>query len=87
MNTMATAELSAGYRPVDRLYLWALLDPADPVRRGREQALQEARAVAQVVSGWKEHFAACAVTAADIALYAEQIDRPFLRDQREEASR
>lgn len=50
-----------------------------------DEARREARAVAQVVSGWKEHFAACGVTAADIALYAEQIDRPFLREQREEA--
>lgn len=53
----------------------------------KDEAVKEARAVAGVVSGWKEHFAACAVTAADIALYAEQIDRPFLREQREEASR
>lgn len=53
----------------------------------KEEAVKEARAVARVVSGWKEHFAACGVTAADLALYAEQIDRPFLRDQREEASR
>ncbi|HEV2269789.1 MAG TPA: HipA domain-containing protein [Steroidobacteraceae bacterium] len=53
----------------------------------KDEAVKEARAVARVVSGWKEHFAACAVTAADIALYAEQIDRPFLREQREEASR
>ncbi|MGH8325962.1 MAG: type II toxin-antitoxin system HipA family toxin, partial [Steroidobacteraceae bacterium] len=47
-----------------------------------DAAAQEARAVAQVVSGWKEHFTACAVTPADIELYAEQIDRPFLREQR-----
>lgn len=53
----------------------------------KEEAVKEARAVARVVSGWKEHFVACGVTAADIALYAEQIDRPFLRDQREEAAR
>ncbi len=50
-----------------------------------DEAVKEAGAVAQVVSGWKEHFAACAVTPADIDLYAEQIDRPFLRQQREEA--
>lgn len=53
----------------------------------REEAMKETRAVAEVVSGWKGHFAASGVTAADIELYAEQIDRPFLRDQREEASR
>ena len=49
-----------------------------------DEAAREARAVAQVESGWKEHFAACEVTPADIGLYAEQIDRPFLREQREE---
>ena len=51
----------------------------------RDEARREIRAVAQVVSGWKEHFAGCGVTSADIELYAEQIDRPFLREQREEA--
>ena len=50
-----------------------------------DDAVREAAAVAQVVSRWREHFAACGVTAGDIALYAEQIDRPFLREQREEA--
>jgi serine/threonine-protein kinase HipA len=49
------------------------------------EAAQEASAVAQVVSGWKEHFAACGVRPADIDLYAQQIDRPFLREQREQA--
>ena len=53
----------------------------------KDEAVQEARVVARVVGAWKEHFTACGVTAADIELYAEQIDRPFLRDQREEASR
>jgi len=49
-----------------------------------DEAAGEARAVAQVVSGWKEHFAACGVAHVDVELYAEQIDRPFLREQREE---
>jgi serine/threonine-protein kinase HipA len=40
--------------------------------------------VAQAVYGWQEHFAMCGVTRGDIDLYAEQIDRPFLRDQRRE---
>jgi serine/threonine-protein kinase HipA len=48
----------------------------------KNEALEEARAVAQVIDGWKEHFAACGVTQRDIDLYAEQIDRPFLREQR-----
>ena len=50
-----------------------------------DDALSEIRAVAQVVSGCKEHFAASGVATADIELYAEQTARPFLRDQRTEA--
>ena len=50
-----------------------------------DEAVSEARAVARVVSGWKEHFAACGVTRADIDLYAERIDRPFLLQQRDQA--
>lgn len=50
----------------------------------KDDAVREVRAVARVVDGWKEHFKACGVTAGDIDLYAEQIDRPFLRDQRNE---
>jgi serine/threonine-protein kinase HipA len=50
-----------------------------------DEAAREAGAVARVVSGWREHFAACGVAPADIELYAEQIDRPFLREQREGA--
>jgi serine/threonine-protein kinase HipA len=49
-----------------------------------DEAATEACAVAAVVSGWKEHFAACGVTQRDIDYYAAQIDRPFLREQREE---
>lgn len=49
-----------------------------------DDAMREIRAVARVVDGWREHFRACGVTAGDIDLYAEQIDRPFLRDQRNE---
>jgi serine/threonine-protein kinase HipA len=45
-------------------------------------ALREARAVARVVDGWKDHFRKCRVTASDIRLLAEQVDRPFLLDQR-----
>jgi serine/threonine-protein kinase HipA len=50
----------------------------------RDDAVREIRAVTRVVDGWQEHFKACGVTAGDIDLYAEQIDRPFLRDQRNE---
>jgi serine/threonine-protein kinase HipA len=51
---------------------------------GKDEAAGEVRAVAQAVGGWKEHFKGCGVTSGDIDLYAEQIDRPFLRDQRNE---
>jgi serine/threonine-protein kinase HipA len=50
----------------------------------KDDAVRELRAVTRVVDGWKEHFKACGVTPGDIDLYAEQIDRPFLRDQRKE---
>jgi serine/threonine-protein kinase HipA len=50
----------------------------------KDDAVREVRAVARAVGGWKEHFKSCGVTSRDIDLYAEQIDRPFLRDQRNE---
>jgi len=53
----------------------------------KSEAVQEARAVAHVIDGWRQHFTACGVTSGDIELYAEQIDRPFLRDQRQELKR
>ena len=52
---------------------------------GKDEAVGEVRAVARVVDGWQQHFKDCGVTAADIDQYAEQIDRPFLREQREAA--
>jgi serine/threonine-protein kinase HipA len=53
----------------------------------RDQAVSEVRAVAGTVDGWKEHFAGCGVTAGDIDLYAQHIDRPFLQEQRDEVRR
>ena len=50
----------------------------------KDEAVNEVRAVASVVDGWKEHFASLGVTAADIDLYAQHIDRPFLQEQRDE---
>jgi serine/threonine-protein kinase HipA len=50
----------------------------------KNEAIKEAQEVAQVIEGWKQHFVACGVTRGDVDLYAEQIDRPFLRDQRSE---
>jgi serine/threonine-protein kinase HipA len=47
-----------------------------------DDAAREIRRVISVVDGWKKHFAACGVTKKDIAYLAEQIDRPFLADQR-----
>jgi serine/threonine-protein kinase HipA len=38
--------------------------------------------VGLVVAGWRAHFAATGVLARDIDLLAEQIDRPFLQEQR-----
>jgi serine/threonine-protein kinase HipA len=50
----------------------------------REQAVVETTEVTKVVDRWKEHFRRSGVTDNDIDLYSEQIDRPFLRDQRKE---
>jgi serine/threonine-protein kinase HipA len=50
----------------------------------KDEAVEAVRRVAKVVAGWKEHFAACGVSARDVAMYAEQVDRAFLREQREE---
>jgi hypothetical protein len=36
------------------------------------------------VDRWQQHFKASGVTQSDIDQYAEQIDRPFLADQRAE---
>ena len=52
-----------------------------------DAALREVRAVAKVVDGWKDHFRRCGVTASDVKLLAEQIDRPFLLGQRKEVRR
>src|SRR3569833_680689 len=50
----------------------------------KDDALREIRAVTRVIDGWKDHFRACGVTAGDIDLYGEQVDRPFLRELRNE---
>lgn len=38
----------------------------------------------EIVDGWRKHFRQCGVSKGDIEALAEQIDRPFLRDQRNE---
>ena len=40
-----------------------------------------------MIARWQPHFAKAGVGKRDIALDAEQIDRPFLRDQREADAR
>lgn len=50
-------------------------------------ARAEIRRVAAVVANWREHFASAGVSGTDIDLLGEQIDRPFLREQREEYAR
>jgi serine/threonine-protein kinase HipA len=49
----------------------------------KDQAAAEIRTVAKVVGTWKTHFAASGVRPRDIDSYAQQIDRPFLLEQRE----
>jgi serine/threonine-protein kinase HipA len=51
------------------------------------EARAQVRVVARAVSTWQEHFVNAGVSAGDIDLLADQIDRPFLREQREEFAR
>ncbi|KNZ31315.1 MAG: phosphatidylinositol kinase [Methylibium sp. NZG] len=53
----------------------------------RDAAVKEVARVAAVVSSWQAHFSQCGVTARDIALLGEQIDRDFLRMQRDSVAR
>jgi serine/threonine-protein kinase HipA len=48
----------------------------------RNAAVREVKAVVRVVDTWQAHFKACGVSRGDIDSYAEQLDRPFLLDQR-----
>jgi serine/threonine-protein kinase HipA len=50
----------------------------------RNEAIEEVRNVVHAVDRWQQHFKECGVTRNDIEQYAEQIDRPFLADQRRE---
>jgi serine/threonine-protein kinase HipA len=49
-----------------------------------KQAVKEVRAVARIVDAWQVHFKSTGVSRHDIELYAQQIDRPFLKDQRQQ---
>lgn len=48
----------------------------------RDEAESQVREVVAVVSGWKAHFALAGVRATDVESLAQQVDRPFLADQR-----
>jgi serine/threonine-protein kinase HipA len=48
----------------------------------RAQAVAQCRRVSQALTGWKDHFRASGVSPNDIELLGEQLDRPFLLDQR-----
>ncbi len=49
----------------------------------QDQAAKEVRKVCRVVAGWRKHFSASGVGRRDIALLADQIERPFLQGQRD----
>ena len=49
----------------------------------RDAAVQEAREVARVVRRWTTHFANVGVSVRDLDHHAGQVDRPFLRGQRQ----
>jgi len=48
----------------------------------KDEAAAEVRKVCAVVDGWRAHFRSVGVRPRDLDLLAEQIDRPFLHDQR-----
>jgi serine/threonine-protein kinase HipA len=49
----------------------------------KQEAQEDVRMIARAVDGWRDHFAACGVTAADIESLAQQIDRAELKSQRQ----
>jgi serine/threonine-protein kinase HipA len=50
----------------------------------RDDAEAQVRQVVAAAAGWKDHFSSVGVRAADIESLAQQIDRPFLAEQRRE---
>ncbi len=52
----------------------------------KDQAVGEIRRVVAVVARWRPHFRSHGVSRADLELLAEQLDRPFLLDQRGDPS-
>jgi serine/threonine-protein kinase HipA len=75
---MRVGELEADSTIANALSMAQLFD------LGEKQAVEQVRRVARVVAGWRHHFAGCGVARRDVELLAEQIDRPFLADQRAE---
>ena len=49
-----------------------------------DEAAREVRAVIRAIGRWQRHFRSCGVSVRDIESLVEQIDRPFLADQRKE---
>lgn len=76
-------QMRVGEREADST-LENALSMADLFALDRTQARAAVRRVARVVAGWQKHFQSFGVTRRDVEYLAEQIDRPFLRDQRDE---
>jgi serine/threonine-protein kinase HipA len=49
----------------------------------KAEAMEQVKAVCAVVAEWQKHFARAGISAGDIESLAGQIERPFLREQRE----
>ena len=49
----------------------------------KAEATEQVKTVCAVVAGWAKHFARAGVSGRDIESLAGQIDRPFLREQRQ----
>lgn len=62
---------------------YALSPAFDVLPSGQALGYQQMRQVCEVVAQWSTHFAGVGVTVADIDALAGQIDRLFLRQQRE----
>ena len=59
-------------------------DGVDAGRQQADAAVAQAREVARTVRRWTTHFANEGVSARDLEYHEAQIDRPFLREQRNE---
>ncbi len=50
----------------------------------QSEAQKEVKKIARVVAGWREHFVSAGVVNRDVDLLSQQIDHPFLAEQRSE---